>query len=42
MREIKFRAWDKHLKLMRNVSYIDFDGKEIMFYADDFKDNEDR
>lgn len=37
----KFRAWDKHLKLMRNASYIDFDGKEIMFYADDFEDNED-
>lgn len=41
MREIKFRVWDKHLKLIRKVSYIDFDGKEIMFYADDFEENED-
>ena len=31
MREIKFRAWDKKQKRMRNVVKIQFDVKEINF-----------
>lgn len=29
MREIKYRAWDKEYKSMHEVSYIDWDGKEV-------------
>ncbi len=36
MREIKFRAYDKHLKMVRNIRYIDFASGEVMFYADDY------
>ncbi len=39
MRIPKFRIYDKHLKIIRDVNYIDFKGKEVMFYADDFKDD---
>ena len=35
MREIKFRAYDKHLKVIRDVAYIDFYNKEIMYWIDD-------
>ena len=35
MREIKFRVYDKHLKVIRDVAYIDFDNKEIMYWIDD-------
>ena len=38
---MKFRVYDKHLKTIRDVSYIDFDNKEVMFYADAFEGNED-
>ena len=31
----KFRAYDKHLKLIRRVQYIDYEFEEVMFYADD-------
>ncbi len=40
MRIPKFRVYDKHLKIMRDVKYIDFDGEELKFYADDFGDDE--
>ncbi len=36
MREIKFRAYDKRLQMMRKANYIDFANKEVMFYADDY------
>ncbi len=36
MKEIKFRAYDKHLKMVRNIRYIDFASGEVMFYADDY------
>ena len=32
----KFRAYDKHLKLIRDIQYVDFRFKEVMFYADDY------
>ena len=35
MRDIKFRVYDKHLKVIRDVVYIDFDNKEIMYWIDD-------
>lgn len=38
---IKFRVYDKQLEIIRDVSYIDFDNKEVMFYADAFEGNED-
>ena len=31
MNNLKFRAWDKKLKLLGNVSYIDFDSKKIIY-----------
>ena len=38
MTNLKFRAWDKKLKLLGNVSYIDFDSKNLMYFFD--KDTE--
>ena len=38
MNNLKFRAWDKKLKLLGNVSYIDFDSKNLMYFFD--KDTE--
>ena len=35
MREIKFRAWDKKLKRMCDVIYLDFSAKEIIVYHSD-------
>lgn len=35
---LKFRVWDKRLKLLGNVSYIDFDSKNLMYFFD--KDTE--
>ena len=32
----KFRAWDKQLKIMRNVKYIDFENQELKIYADEY------
>ena len=32
MNNLKFRVWDKKLKLLRNVSYIDFDNKKIIYH----------
>lgn len=29
MNDLKFRVWDKKLKLLGNVSYIDFKNKKI-------------
>ncbi len=31
MNNLKFRAWDKKLKLLRNVSYIDFESKKMIY-----------
>lgn len=31
MNNLKFRVWDKKLKLLVNVSYIDFDSKKIIY-----------
>ena len=31
---IKFRVWDKKLKLLGDVSYIDFDNKDLMYFLD--------
>lgn len=36
----KCRIYDKHLKIIRDVKYIDFENEEVMYYADDFKGNE--
>ena len=30
MNNLKFRVWDKKLKLLGNVSYIDFDSKKMI------------
>lgn len=32
MNNLKFRAWDKKLKLLGNVSYIDFDSKKMIYH----------
>ena len=37
----KCRVYDKHLKIIRDVKYIDFANEEVMFYADEFEGNED-
>ena len=34
MNNLKFRAWDKKLKLLRDVSSIDFDSKNLMYLFD--------
>lgn len=36
----KYRVFDKRLKIIRNVQYIDFENEEVMFYADDFEDKD--
>ncbi len=36
----KFRCWDKRLQIIRDVKYIDFVNREIMFYADDLEDED--
>lgn len=36
----KCRIYDKHLKIIRDVKYIDFANEEVMFYADEFEGNE--
>lgn len=37
----KCRIYDKHLKIIRDVKYIDFENEEVMFYADEFEGNEE-
>ena len=32
MNNLKFRAWDKKLKLLGNVSYIDFESKKMIYH----------
>jgi hypothetical protein len=32
MNNLKFRAWDKKLKLLGDVSYIDFNSKKIIYH----------
>lgn len=32
MNNLKFRVWDKKLKLLGNVSYIDFKNKKIIYH----------
>lgn len=34
MNNLKFRVWDKKLKLLGDVSYIDFDNKNLMYFLD--------
>lgn len=34
MNNLKFRAWDKKLKLLGDVSSIDFDSKNLMYLFD--------
>lgn len=36
----KYRVFDKRLKIIRSVQYIDFENEEVMFYADDFEDKD--
>lgn len=38
---IKFRVYDKHLKIIRDVCHIDFGHEEVMLYADGFEGNKD-
>lgn len=38
MNNLKFRAWDKKLKLFEKVSYIDFENQNLMYFFD--KDTE--
>lgn len=33
------RIYDKVLKIIRDVKYIDFENEEVMFYADDYKED---
>lgn len=37
----KRRVYDKQLKIVRDVKYIDFANEEVMYYADEFEGNED-
>lgn len=32
MNNLKFRVWDKKLKLLGNVSYIDFESKKMIYH----------
>lgn len=34
MNNLKFRVWDRKLKLLGNVSFIDFDSKNLMYFYD--------
>lgn len=36
MNNLNFRVWDKKLKLLRNVSYIDFENKGLMYYCNKY------
>lgn len=36
----KCRIYDRHLKIIRDVKYIDFANEEVMYYADEFEGNE--
>lgn len=38
---MRCRIYDKHLKIIRDVKYIDFQNKEVMYYADEFEENKD-
>lgn len=38
---MRCRIYDKHLKIIRDVKNIDFDNKEVMYYADEFEENKD-
>ncbi len=40
MRKVKYRAYDKWLKITRDVKSIDFENEKVMFYADDFTGDE--
>ena len=35
---MKCRIYDKRLKIIRDVKYIDFENEQVMFYADDYGD----
>lgn len=35
----KCRIYDKQLKIIRDVKYIDFENEELMYYADEFESN---
>lgn len=36
----KYRVFDERLKIIRSIQYIDFENEKVMFYADDFKDED--
>lgn len=36
---MRCRIYDKHLKIIRDVKNIDFQNKEVMYYADEYEDN---
>ena len=33
----KFRVYDKHLKILTDISYIDFEGNELMYWLEDIQ-----
>lgn len=37
---MRCRIYDKHLKIIRDVKYIDFQNKEVMYYTDELEGNE--
>lgn len=41
MREIKFRVWDKELKVMRDARYIDFENSEVSYWLNHETDYSD-
>lgn len=36
---VKFKVFDKKLKIVRNVKNISHQNKEVLFYADEFEVN---
>lgn len=38
---MKFKVFDKQLKIVRNVKNISIQNKEVLFYADEFEVNKD-
>lgn len=36
----KCRVYDKHLKIIRDVKYIDFANKQVAYYTDEIEGNE--
>lgn len=38
---VKFKVFDKQLKIVRDVKYIDYDNAELTFYSDNIVDKKD-